>query len=216
MEKKKQVKDKMSREEFFNTLSHGIGVLFSVIGLIVLIVTARQLGNTWHIVTFSVFGVTLILLYLASTLYHRCPEGKTKDLLKICDHSAIFLLIAGSYTPLTLLVLKGRTGWTLFAIVWIIAVAGIAFKVVFIKKFKILSTLLYIAMGWLVIFAIKPLYLSLSTESISFLVAGGLFYTVGTIFYSNKKIKYNHAIWHLFVLAGSICHFFTILFILRT
>lgn len=209
-------KNKKSKEEIMNVITHGLGILFSIIGLIVLIQTARSLGNTAHVVTFSIFGVTLILMYLASTLYHSCPPGRAKDMLKICDHSAIFLLIAGSYTPLTLLVLKGRLGWTLFAIVWIIALVGIALKVVFIKKFKILSTLIYIAMGWIVIFAIKPLYLSLNTESIAFLVAGGLFYTLGTVFYTSKKIKYSHAIWHLFVLAGSICHFFTILLILKT
>ncbi len=216
MQNEQKNKEKLSKEELMNTISHGIGILFSVIGLIVLILTARKLGTTAHVITFSIFGITLILMYLASTLYHRCPPGKTKDMLKVCDHSAIFLLIAGSYTPLTLLVLKGKLGWTLFAIVWIIALAGVAFKLVFIKKFKLLSTLIYIAMGWIVIFAIKPLYVSLSTESMAFLVAGGLFYTLGTIFYSSKNIKYNHAIWHLFVLAGSICHFFTILLILKT
>lgn len=210
----KDIKKTLSNEEMMNVISHGIGILFSIVGLVILIVSANRSGDTWHTVTFSIYGTTLILLYLASTLYHSCPEGKVKRILKICDHSAIFLLIAGSYTPLTLLVLRGKLGWTLFSIVWIIALAGIVFKIFCIKKFKSLSTVLYIAMGWLVIFAIKPLYLTLNTQSIVFLVAGGLFYTLGTIFYSSKKFKYNHAIWHLFVLGGSVCHFFTMFYIL--
>lgn len=210
----KNTRKKISNEEIMNVVSHGIGILLSIIGLVILIMTARESGNTWHTVAFSIYGATLILLYLASTLYHGCPEGKAKRILKICDHSAIFLLIAGSYTPLTILVLRGKLGWTLFSIVWFIALAGIIFKIFFIKKFKSLSTILYIAMGWLVIFAIKPLYLALNTQSIVFLVLGGLLYTIGTIFYSSKKLKYNHAIWHLFVLGGSVCHFFTIFYIL--
>lgn len=214
LENDKKIKNKISKEEMMNVISHGIGILFSIVGLVILIMTANKSGDTWHTVTFSIYGTTLILLYLASTLYHGCPDGKAKRILKICDHSAIFLLIAGSYTPLTLLVLRGKLGWTLFSIVWIIALAGILFKVFFIKKFKSLSTILYIAMGWIVIFAIKPLYLELNTQSIVFLVAGGLFYTLGTIFYSSKKFKYNHAIWHLFVLGGSVCHFFTMFYLL--
>lgn len=214
MENTNKVRNGIGKEEITNAISHGIGIALAIVGLIVLIVYANMTGSTKHIVTFSIYGTTLILLYLASTLYHSFPKGKVKDILKICDHSAIFLLIAGSYTPLTLTVLKGKLGWTLFAIVWTIAVAGIIFKMFCIKKFKTLSTLLYIAMGWIVIFAIKPLYLSLNTTSISFLVAGGLLYTFGTIFYRWKDLKYNHAIWHLFVLAGSVCHFFTMLFLL--
>lgn len=214
MENTNKFKQSIDREEITNAISHGIGVVLAIVGLVVLVVSASMFGNARHIVTFSIFGFTMILLYLASTLYHSFPKGKTKNILKICDHSAIFLLIAGSYTPLTLLVLKGKLGWTLFSIVWSIAIAGIVFKAFFIKRFKALSTILYILMGWLVIFAIKPLYISLSTYSLVFLVAGGLLYTLGTIFYSWKKLKYNHAIWHLFVLGGSVCHFFTMFFIL--
>lgn len=214
MENTNKLKKSINKEEITNAISHGLGVLLAVAGLVVLIIYASMFGNTRHIVTFSIFGATMILLYLASTLYHSFPKGKTKDILKICDHSAIFLLIAGSYTPLTLLVLRGKLGWTLFAIVWTIAIAGIVFKAFCVKKFKKLSTILYILMGWLVIFAIKPLYAELGTYSLNFLVAGGLLYTFGTIFYSWKKLKYNHAIWHLFVLGGSVCHFFTMFFIL--
>ncbi len=214
MDNTNKLNKSINKEEITNAISHGIGVVLAIAGLVILIVSASIFGNTKHIVTFSVFGTTMILLYLASTLYHSFPKGKTKDILKICDHSAIFLLIAGSYTPLTLLVLQGKLGWTLFAVVWTIAIAGIVFKAFFVKRFKALSTILYILMGWLVIFAIKPLYMSLSTYSMVFLVAGGLLYTLGTIFYSSKKIKYSHAIWHMFVLGGSVCHFFTMFFIL--
>lgn len=214
MENTNNLTKDIDKEEITNAISHGIGVLLAIAGLVILVVYASIFGDTKYVITFSIFGATMTLLYLASTLYHSFPKGKVKNILKICDHSAIFLLIAGSYTPLTLLVLKGKLGWTLFSIVWIIAIAGIIFKVFFIKKFKALSTILYILMGWLVVFAIKPLYLSLSTYSLSFLVAGGLLYTFGTIFYSWRKLKYNHAIWHLFVLGGSVCHFFTMFFIL--
>ena len=214
MENTNEPSNGLCKEEMSNAITHGIGIVLAIAGLVVLLVYANMFGTTKHIVTFSIFGATLILLYLASTLYHSCPEGRVKKILKICDHSAIFLLIAGSYTPLTLIVLQGKLGWTLFAVVWIIAIGGIIFKTVCLEKFKSLSTLLYILMGWLVIFAIKPLYLSLNRTSIIFLVLGGLFYTFGTIFYKWKSLKYSHAIWHLFVLAGSICHFFTMFFLL--
>lgn len=215
MENTNNPRNGLCKEEISNAISHGIGIVLAIAGLVVLLVYANMFGSTKHIVTYSIFGATLILLYLASTLYHSCPEGRVKDILKICDHSAIFLLIAGSYTPLTLIVLQGKLGWTLFGIVWFIAIAGIVFKAFFIKRFKNLSTLLYIFMGWLVIFAIKPLYLSLNRTSIIFLVVGGLLYTFGTIFYKWKSLKYSHAIWHLFVLGGSVCHFFTMFFLLQ-
>ena len=214
MENTNKIINKICKEEVTNAISHGLGAMLAVAGLVILIIYANMFGTTKHIVTFSIFGASMILLYLASTLYHSFPKGKVKDILKICDHSAIFLLIAGSYTPLTLIVLKGRLGWTLFGIVWGIAIAGIIFKMFCFNKFKSFSTLLYILMGWLVIFAIKPLFLSLSTASIVFLVAGGLLYTLGTIFYKWKSLKYSHTIWHMFVLGGSVCHFFTMFFIL--
>lgn len=215
MENTNKPSNGLCKEEISNAVSHGIGIILAIAGLVILLVQANMFGTTKHIVTFSIFGTTLILLYLASTLYHSCPEGRVKKILKICDHSAIFLLIAGSYTPLTLIVLQGKLGWTLFAVVWAIAIGGIVFKTLCIEKFKSFSTVLYILMGWLVIFAIKPLYLSLNRTSIIFLVLGGLFYTLGTVFYKWKSLKYSHAIWHLFVLAGSICHFFTMFFLLQ-
>ncbi|AFS78134.1 channel protein hemolysin III family [Gottschalkia acidurici 9a] len=208
------IKKSINTEEITNAVSHGIGIGLSIAGLVVLVVLASMFGDAWYVVSFSIYGATSIMLYLASTLYHSAPEGKAKSILKIFDHSAIFLLIAGSYTPLTLITLRGKLGWSLFGIVWFIAIAGIVFKVFFVKKFKTLSTILYILMGWLVVVAIKPLFLALNTKSIVFLVVGGVLYTIGTIFYSWAKLKYNHAIWHMFVLGGSVCHFFTMLFLI--
>jgi hemolysin III len=177
-------------------------------------VFANKYGNVWHVVGFAIYGATLVLLYLSSTLYHSLPEGKAKRVFRIFDHSSIFLLIAGTYTPITLIKLRGGLGWTIFGMVWGIAILGIISKVFWINKFSILSTILYLVMGWLVVVALKPLLAALNRTSTVFLVTGGLLYTVGTIFYSWKKIKYTHAIWHLFVLAGSVCHFFTVLFLL--
>lgn len=204
----------IDKEEVTNAVTHGVGIGLAIAGLAVLVVLAATFGDVWYVVSFSIYGATSILLYLASTLYHSVPQGKAKNILKIFDHSAIFLLIAGSYTPLTLTVLRGKLGWTLFGIVWFIALAGILIKIFCLKKFKMFSTLLYILMGWLVIIAIKPLFAVLSTPSIVFLVVGGVLYTIGTIFYGWRKLKFNHAIWHMFVLGGSVCHFFTMLFLL--
>ncbi|MGO1367760.1 MAG: PAQR family membrane homeostasis protein TrhA [Senegalia sp. (in: firmicutes)] len=201
-------------EEITNAISHGIGLAFAIASLTILVVLASIYGEVWHVVSFAIYGATLVILYLSSTLYHSFPTGRVKEIFQICDHASIYLLIAGTYTPLMLIPLRGKLGWTLFGIVWGIAILGIAFKIFFVKRFAIVSLLLYLGMGWLIVIAIKPLINSISLESIIFLIAGGLSYTIGTIFYANKKIKFNHAIWHLFVLGGSICHFFTILFLL--
>lgn len=201
-------------EEITNAILHGIGLGLAIAALVVLVVFARIYGDVWYIVSFSIYGSTLVTLYLSSTLYHSFPEGKVKNIFEIFDHSAIYLLIAGTYTPLTLISLRGSLGFTIFGIVWGIAIVGIVFKVFWVKKFVIFSTLLYILMGWLIIFAINPLLATMNKTSIVFLVSGGLLYTFGTIFYVRRKMKYHHAIWHLFVLGGSICHFFTILFLL--
>jgi hemolysin III len=201
-------------EEITNAVLHGVGFGLAVAALTVLVVFANKYGNVWHVVGFAIYGATLVLLYLSSTLYHSLPEGKAKRVFRIFDHSSIFLLIAGTYTPITLIKLRGGLGWTIFGMVWGIAILGIISKVFWINKFSILSTILYLVMGWLVVVALKPLLAALNRTSTVFLVTGGLLYTVGTIFYSWKKIKYTHAIWHLFVLAGSVCHFFTVLFLL--
>lgn len=201
-------------EEITNAILHGIGLGLAIVALVVLVVFAKVSGNVWHIVSFSIYGSTLIILYLSSTLYHSFPDGKVKNIFEIFDHSAIYLLIAGTYTPLTLISLRGYLGWTIFGVVWGIAVIGIIFKVFWVKRFVIFSTVLYIIMGWLIIFAINPLIATMTETSIMFLVVGGVLYTVGTIFYVWRRMKYHHAVWHTFVLAGSICHFFTILFLL--
>ncbi|HHX77796.1 MAG TPA: hemolysin III family protein [Firmicutes bacterium] len=209
-----KIRELSKGEEIANAVSHGIGIGLAIAALVILTVFAAIHGNMWHIVSFCIFGSTMVVLYTASTLYHSFPRGKTKTIFKIIDHACVFLLIAGTYTPLTLVTLRGTFGWSLFGVVWGIALLGIVFKLLFINKFHLFSTLLYIGMGWLIIIAIKPLINGLNAASLFFLMAGGILYTLGTIFYGLQKIKYNHVVWHLFVLAGSICHFFCILFIL--
>lgn len=199
------------QEEIFNAVTHGIGALLAAAALALLIVFAALHGNVWHIVSFSIYGASLILLYLCSTLYHSFQNQRVKSIFKIFDHSAIYLLIAGTYTPFTLVTLRGKLGWTIFGIVWGLATAGVIFKAFFARKFKLLSTLTYLLMGWVIVFAFKPLVQNLSVEGIRLLVAGGILYSVGAIFYLFKKIPFNHAIFHIFVLGGSVCHFFSIL-----
>ncbi|HBR28327.1 MAG TPA: hemolysin D [Firmicutes bacterium] len=201
-------------EEITNAVSHGVGLGLAVAALAVLVVLASRYGDVWYVVGFAIYGATLVILYLSSTLYHSFPEGKVKRVFRLFDHASIFLLIAGTYTPITLIKLRGTVGWSLFGLIWGLAIIGIIFKIFFIDKYRILSTLLYIAMGWLVVVALKPLLEALNHTSILFLLIGGALYTLGTIFYAWKGKKYAHAVWHLFVLAGSICHFFTMLFML--
>jgi hemolysin III len=208
-------KRELSRnEEMANSVSHGIGTVLAIAALIILLVLAVPGRKTVNIVGFSIYGATLILLYLASTLYHSFPPGKTKDILRVFDHASIFLLIAGTYTPITLIALRGVLGWTLFGIVCGIALLGIVFKIFWIKRFALFSTLLYALMGWMIVFAIKPLLAAMSPAGLIFLLAGGLAYSFGIIFYLWKNLKYGHAVWHLFVLAGSVCHFFTMVSLL--
>lgn len=199
-------------EEIFNSVTHGIGVLISVAGLITMVVFSSLYGETIHIVSTAIFGITLVLLYTASTLYHSFRKPGIKRILKIIDHSCIYALIAGTYTPFMLIIVRGTLGWTIFCIVWSLTILGILFKVFFINRFKILSTIAYVLMGWLVIIAIKPLFQALPGSAIAWIISGGVIYTLGTIFYVWKKLPFNHAIWHSFVLAGSICHFFAVMF----
>jgi hemolysin III len=199
-------------EEILNSITHGAGLLVSIAGLVFLIVLSSMYGQASHIAGCTVFGVSLVLLYLASTLYHSFSKPNVKRIFKILDHSCIYVLIAGTYTPFMIVMVRGVLGWSIFAIVWFLTVAGIIFKAFFINRFKILSTIAYILMGWIIIFAIKPLLQSLPEGGIVWLISGGLAYTVGTIFYMWKKLPFNHAIWHLFVLAGSVCHFMAVLF----
>ncbi|MCJ8006605.1 hemolysin III family protein [Lederbergia wuyishanensis] len=200
------------KEELANAITHGIGFLLSIPALVVLIVSAAKNGGALQVVSFTIFGVTMLLLYLFSTMLHSFKPSKAKNVFAILDHSAIYLLIAGTYTPLVLISLNGALGWTLFGIVWGLAVAGITFKCFLINKFRIISTIFYLAMGWLVIIAIKPLYSSLSGPGFALLLTGGLFYSVGAIFYIWRNLPYSHAIWHLFVIAGSTFMYFCILF----
>ncbi|ANQ53225.1 hemolysin D [Thermosipho affectus] len=198
-------------EEIANAITHGIGTLIALFGLVWLIVYASMSGGVLKIVSFTIFGVTLFLLYLISTLYHGISYRKAKAIFEIMDHSAIFLLIAGTYTPFLLLVISGRLGWILFSIMWVLATIGIVFKVFFVREYMVISTLIYIAMGWMIVFFIKNLWVNFNERGIILLVLGGLAYTIGTIFYMYRKIKFHHMIWHLFVILGSIFHYFAVL-----
>ena len=198
-------------EEVANSVTHGIGVLLSIAGLVLMVVFAARYGDAWHVVSSSIFGAALIFLYSASTLYHAVPSFHAKSVLQIFDHSAIFLLIAGTYTPFLLVNLRGGWGWSLFGVVWGLALAGIVFQVFFVDRFRLAQTLIYLGMGWLVVVAVKPLLAGVPRPGLLWLLAGGLSYTVGAVFYLWKKLPYHHAVWHLFVLAGSVCHYFAIL-----
>ena len=199
-------------EELANGITHGIGLALSVVGFVALVALAIIRGNAWHIVGCTTFGVTLVLLYAASTMYHTFHAPRWKRILKVFDHTAIFLLIAGTYTPFTLVNLRGFWGWILFALVWGLCVFGIVWKLFHAERFPIVTTLLYIAMGWIVLIAVKPLLAAVPLSGIAWLLAGGLFYMVGVLFYAVKRVPYNHAIWHVFVMGGSICHYFAVMF----
>lgn len=196
-------------EEIANAVTHGIGTALSVAGLTLLVVLATLTGDPWRIVSFSIYGSTLIGLYLASTLYHSVPNPRAKYILKVLDHCAIYLLIAGTYTPILMLSLRGVWSWALMGIIWALAIVGIVLKVMFISRFERLSTFTYVAMGWLCIMAWGELSRSMPAGGIRWLIIGGVVYTAGVIFYCWDRLPYNHAIWHGFVLGGSICHFLT-------
>lgn len=197
-------------EENLNIITHALGFILSIIALVLLVIHASKYGTATHIVSFTIFGASLILLYAASTFYHYVQKPELRKKLNILDHSAIYVLIAGTYTPFTLITLKGWLGWTLFGITWGITLIGIFFKLFYTGRFDTISTIAYVAMGWIIIFAIKPLMENLDLNGLYWLGAGGFFYTVGAILYSIPKIKYNHAIFHVFVLLGSFSHFMAI------
>ena len=198
------------REEIASALTHGVGAVAALAGSAVLITLAALHGDAWQLGASIVFGVTLLLLYVASTLYHSVKHPVAKARLKVFDHCAIYLLIAGTYTPFTLIALRGPWGWGLFIAIWTLAIGGVVFKLFYTGRFKRLSTVIYVAMGWLIIVAIKPMLNSLDAWTLGWLLAGGLFYTLGTYFYHRESIPYSHAIWHLFVIAGSVCHFIAV------
>lgn len=199
------------KEEIANAITHGIGVIFSIVALVLLVVFATKYKDAWYTVSYSIYGSTLIILYMCSTLYHSFTNEKVKKMFRKFDHSSIFLLIAGTYTPFTLTILRGKLGWSILGIIWVITIVGIVLKIVCFEKMEKVSTFLYIAMGWVIVVALKSIISSLPVKGIVLLIAGGLIYTVGCIFYAKDKIPYNHAIWHVFVLGGSVCHFFSIL-----
>ena len=198
-------------EEIANSVSHGVGFLAAVAVSPVLVVSAVQRDSAAGIVGASVFAFTMVLLYLTSTLYHILARSKAKRVLRILDHGAVFLLIAGTYTPFTLGVLRGTWGWTLFGLVWGIAVVGVVLKSIGVVRYQRLSTIMYLAMGWLIIIAVKPLWLNMPPWGMFWLAAGGVAYTAGVGFYAARRIRYAHFVWHLFVIAGTACHFIAVL-----
>ena len=208
------LKNYSTGEEIMNGITHGIGAGLSVAGLVILVVLAALYGDHWHIVSFSIFGATLIVLYTASTLYHSISSPRAKTILKKLDHSAIFLLIAGTYTPFVLVSIRGAWGWSIFGVVWALALFGITMKFISVFRYQKLAVVLYLFMGWLGVIAAKEIAGAIPTPSLVLLVAGGLSYTTGVIFYALRKMPFNHGIWHIFVLGGSVSHFFSVLFIL--
>lgn len=201
-------------EEIFNSITHGIGALLSIAALVLLIVFSALKGDAWHVVSFTIFGTTLTLLYLSSTLYHSFSKEKIKNIFARFDHSAIFLLIAGTYTPYVLTILRGPLGWGLFGVIWALAIAGVVVRSIYLTRFRKTMVFIYLVMGWLFLIAVVPMIRNLPLISSVFLFTGGACYSVGTIFYGWRNLKFGHGIWHLFVLAGSIMHFFSVLYII--
>ena len=197
-------------EEIANSVTHGVGVALAVAGLTVLVVLAALYGDSWRVVSFIIYGCSLLILYSASTLYHSIQHPRAKRVLRTMDHASIYILIAGTYTPFLLIGVRGSVGWTLLAIVWLMAAAGIVWKVFFLGRFEVLATLMYIFMGWMGVIAFRQMLVNVPKFGVMMLFAGGIVYTLGVIFYAWEKLPYNHAIWHLFVLGGSICHFFAV------
>lgn len=194
-------------EELFHSITHGIGAVLAIAGLAVLLVFAVQVNDTWRIVSFSIYGGSLVLLYVASTLYHSFQDARLKRFFRHFDHLSIFLLIAGSYTPVALISMRGVWGWTIFGIVWGMAVAGMVYELLFLGRYKWITVAIYLIMGWLAVVAIKPMLAMVPHGLFWWMLAGGLFYTIGVIFYIRKKMRYHHVLWHLLVLFGSACHF---------
>jgi len=201
-----------SKEEKINVISHAIGLVLSIVALVLLVVYSSLYGDVWHITSFAIYGASLIVLYSASTFYHYSQNPKLRSRLNIFDHAAIYVLIAGTYTPFTLVVLKGWVGWTIFGISWGLALIGIVLKLFYTGKYDKISTIAYVLMGWVIIFALKPLINNFPLNGLLWLLAGGIFYTIGAVLYSFKNMKYNHAVFHIFVLLGSFSHFMAVFF----
>ena len=211
MEKQKHIALYTLGEEIFNSVSHGLGAAFAIAGTVVLIFLSVLYGDVWAVVSSSIYGGTLIILYTMSTLYHSLTHKKAKGIFRILDHCTIFLLITGTYTPFALITLRGRTGWIIFGIQWAVTVLGIVLNSISIERFKVISIISYLAMGWSVLLALRPLIISIETGGLVLLLVGGVMYTGGLIFYGLKKYRYMHSVWHLFVIAGSVLHYFAIL-----
>ena len=200
------------RDDIASAVTHGLGAVLSAAGMGVLIALVAQYGNSWRIVSCAVYGTCLLLLYLSSTLYHAFPGPRAKRIFQVIDHSSIYLLIAGTYTPFLLVNLRGGWGWGLFIVIWGLTAAGIVFQTFFAGRFRLLHTLIYLGMGWMVVVAAKPLLGRVPAVGLGLLLAGGLTYSVGVVFYLVRRLPYHHALWHLFVLAGSVLHYLAVLF----
>ena len=202
------------KEESANVLTHGIGIILSLIGIVLLTLKAINQGDQWHLISYIVFGISLFIMFSSSTWYHSVHGQNAKKKLRKLDHSAIYILIAGTYTPFLLTNLRGRTGWIMFAVIWIFAIVGIVVKLATQIKSKWVSAAIYLVMGWLAVFIAQSMINNLPTISIVYLALGGLFYTLGVVFYIWKNVPYHHAIWHLFVLGGSICHYLSVYYLI--
>ncbi len=200
------------KEEFWNVLTHATGLVLSFVALFLLVIFSSLYKSVWYIVSYSIYGASLVILYAASTSYHAVKNPELKLKLNVFDHAAIYVLIAGTYTPFTLITLRGPWGWSLFGVIWGLAILGIVFKLFYTGRFDKLSTAIYVLMGWLILIAVYPLIVNLPTSGLLWLLAGGLFYTVGAVFYLKNSMPYNHAIFHVFVLLGSISHFIAVFF----
>lgn len=212
VKKNKGIEHYSPLEESINIASHAIGFVLSVVALVLLVRHASINGDVWHVVSFSVFGISLVVLFAASTVYHSAKNHQFRTKMRIVDHAAIYILIAGTYTPFTLVTLNGFAGWMVFGVTWGMAVTGIVLKLFFTGKYELISTLMYVFMGWIIVFAIEPLIENLSSDGLAWLVAGGMAYTTGAVLYSIERIRFNHAIFHLFVLLGAACHFISVYF----
>jgi hemolysin III len=197
-------------EEIANSVTHGIGAGLAIVGLVILVVLAAVYGNTWQVISFTIYGSSLIILYFASTLYHSIQRPRAKKLFRTFDHISIYVLIAGTYTPFLVIAVRDTMGWTLLAVVWAMAAAGIIWKIFFLGRFEVMATIMYVLMGWMGVIAFRQMLVNVPPLGVTMLFAGGIIYTLGVIFYAWEKLPYNHAVWHLFVLGGSICHFFAV------
>ena len=202
--------ERLSIEEIANCVTHGLGLVLSLAGLVALVALAWVNGDARYVASMSVYGLSLVALYLASTLYHGARGGRAKRFFQVLDHCCIYLLIAGTYTPFTLLMLRGGWGWTLFGLVWGISIAGILFRIVFGTRYRGVAVASYVVLGWLCVIAVKPILALTPLGALAWLAAGGVAYTAGVFFFASKRLRHGHAIWHLFVLCGSACHYFAI------